>query len=386
MYYINNQRGGRYIVSEIIEKSDNPESYLLGVYKGYIETTDEMYSKILNILKARCDENNVSYNGDINSVANTIFNSIVEEVKKENQIELSFNDINNFEEEFINNINKLENMPLNKRVLAIDSIINQDVMHNPTTSIMELTREYISSKMEALVTSVNMLIAQKELDFSNFNNGFDPFADSSTPTLLTEEEQKKYKNELEFFMLLPKFSNIFRVKNKYIEKVYNMRDNFLVEEIEVEYPEYIEELKVLLNQKDENITYYYHGTQSVDDAKNIIDKGLYMQYNEIDRTAKANLSLAQILNYSYGHDNVGRYAIVVIGVPNNESVVDINIDKNVLVSSTNQGLEQGAFNPKYVIHNQYIVGYINKEQKKFIKNPNYIYGDELQNEEKPKVI
>ena len=373
-------------MSEIIEKSIYPESYLLGVYSGYIETTDEMYSKILRLLKTRCDENNISYSENINSLANTIFKSIVEEVKKENQIELSFNDINNFEEEFINNISKIENMPLNKRVLAIDSIINQDFMHNPTISIMELTREYIASKMEALDNSVCRLIEQEEFDFSNFNNEFNPFTDSRIPTLLTEEEQKKYKNELEFFMSLPKFSNMFRIKNKYIKKVYNMRNSFLIDEIKMGYPEYIEQLQELLDQKDKNVTYYYHGAQGLDDAENIINKGLYMQYNEIERAAKANLSLAQILNYSYGYDNVGRHAVVVIAVPNGENIVARNPDKNISVSGTSQGLKQGAFNPEYVIHNQYIVGYINKDEKKIIKNPNYIYDGELKNEEKPKAI
>ena len=159
-----------------------------------------------------------------------------------------------------------------------------------------------------------------------------------------------------------------------------MRNSFLIEEIKMGYPEYIEQLQELLDQKDKNVTYYYHGAQGLDDAENIINKGLYMQYNEIERTAKANLSLAQILNYSYGYDNVGRHAVVVIAVPNGENIVARNPDKNISVSGTSQGLKQGAFNPEYVIHNQYIVGYINKDEKKIIKNPNYIYDGELKND------
>ncbi len=371
-------------MSEIIKKSVYPENYLIGAYSGSIEETDEMYGKILHLLKTRCDENNISYSADIDSLANTIFKSIVGEVKKENQIELSFNDINDFEKEFLNNISEIENMPENKRVLALDSITNQDFMHNPTTSIMQLTKEYMASKMEALSDSVCGLMEQAEFDFSNFNDEFDPFSDSSA--LLTEEEKTKYKNELEFFMLLPKFSNMFRINKKYMTKVYNLRNNFLIEEIEMEYPEYIEQLQELLDQKEKNVTYYYHGAQSLSDAENIINNGLYMQYGEIGKTAKANLSLAQILHYSYGFDNVGRHAVVVIAVPNGENIVDINLDKNISVSGTSQGLQQGEFNPEYVIPNQYIVGYINKDEKIVIKNPNYIYSGELKNVENPKSI
>lgn len=97
-----------------------------------------------------------------------------------------------------------------------------------------------------------------------------------------------------------------------------------------------------------------------------------MQYGEINRTATKELSVPQILNYSYGHDNVGRYVMVVISVPKGENVVEFNHNDDVRIVGTGQGIQTiNEFKPRYVIPNKYIVGYIDKYSKKVIKNPNY---------------
>ena len=106
------------------------------------------------------------------------------------------------------------------------------------------------------------------------NNGFDPFSDSIESVLIDEETKKFYKDELEFFLMLPKFSKLFETKQKYINQILEMRNDFLVEEAKVKYPEYIEKLQNLTNNIDrEDISYYYHGAPSQDIAQKIIDDG-----------------------------------------------------------------------------------------------------------------
>ncbi len=347
------------------------ESYIEGVYDGGISRNDEMYKKILNLLKKRCDENNIDYNVDINQSTKMVFDTILEKVKEDNSVDISFNNIENFEDEFIKNIDRVKELPVDKRILTIDSIVNMDFTHNPTTSIMDLLREYIASKLETLDIDIAQLFMFNDAENNlESKDKFDPFADSSQKEL-GEEEKNFYKDELVFFLMLPNFSKMFEVKNKYIKQISKMRNGFLIDEVKMEYPEYIKQLQNLTNHTDKDISYYYHGAPSQDIAKKILDTGLYMQYNDISRTAKKELSVPEILNYSYGHDNVGRHAVVIIAVPNSEYPVVQNYDANITICGTGQGLEQVGFNPKYVIPSQYIVGYIDKDAKQFIANPNY---------------
>lgn len=359
------------------EKSPYLEGYIMGVYDGNITENDDMFNKILNLLKKRCDENDINYNIDINSYSKIVFDAILEKVKNDSDVNISFNNIENFEDEFIENVNRVNGLPIDKRVITIDSIVNMDFMHNPTTSIIGLLREYIASKLEILNTDINQqfMFNDEEDDFGN-KDKFDPFADSSKKQL-GDEEKKFYKEELDFFLMLPKFSKVFETRNKYINQISEMRNNFLVDEVKIEYPEYIKQLQDLTNHTDKDISYYYHGAPSQDIAKKILNAGLYMQYNDINRTAKKELSVSEILNYSYGHDNVGRHAVVIIAFPNGESLVNINDNTDITICGTAQGLEQSDFTPKYVIPSQYIVGYIDKDAKQLIANSNY--SKDLQN-------
>ena len=359
------------------EKNSHFEAYIEGVYDGNISRNDEMFDKILNLLKRRCDENDIDYNIDINPSAKIVFDTILEKVKEDNGVNFSFNNIENFEDEFIENVNIVNELPVDKRVLAIDSIVNMDCMHNPTTSIMGLLREYIASKLETLDLDISQLFYFADEDNSKNKDELDLIFGDSSKSELSEETKKFYRDELEFFLMLPKFSKLFETNNKYRNQILEMRNNFLVDEVKIKYPEYIEQLQDLTNHTDKNISYYYHGAPSQDIAKKILDTGLYMQYNDINRTAKKELSVSEILNYSYGHDNVGRHAVVIIAVPNGQSPISPNYDTNITIAGTAQGIEQADFNPKYVIPSQYIIGYIDKDAKQLIANSNY--SKDLQN-------
>ena len=99
----------------------------------------------------------------------------------------------------------------------------------------------------------------------------------------------------------------------------------------------------------------------------------------MSRTSTKELSVSGILDYSYGHDNVGRHAIVVISVPEGKNVIEFNQNDDVKIAGTGQGIETiSEFKPKYVIPNEYIVGYIDKDAKKVIKNPNYYLNNKVE--------
>lgn len=353
------------IEKEDIEKPEYPESYLLGVYNGKIDNNDEMYKKLLALLRRECEE--IEYQIDTSEIANEIFKRIVDEVKEENNIDLSFESIENFEEDFISNINKIMELKVEERIKALDSITNMDFMHNPTTSIMEQIRIHIASKYSEtdFLTNIEMLYEQDKHQVEAFEDSiFSIFGDEKKK--LSDKEKSKRIESLEFYLTLPELSKIFKIYLTYAKQIQQIRETFIIEEMNAN-PEYIKQLQEFMANKSPNIQYWYHGVPSVEIASKITKEGLFMKYGYIDRTAKCELTIPQILQYAYGHDQVGRHAIVIIAVPRGEGIVKPN-DRDILITGTSQGLEQGDFKPQYIIPSEYVVGYIDKDKKEIVKN------------------
>ncbi|MBE6147400.1 MAG: hypothetical protein E7168_03595 [Firmicutes bacterium] len=341
------------------------EGYVLNVHSGKLNETDSEYQMILSALKKRCQENGVEYD-DTGKKANTLLATVVNEVNQKNQTKLFFSSVDNFEQELINQINNLNNLPIDEQIITIDAITNEDFMHNRITSIMELLRKHISERLSELIYDIDRLINAEEYKIE-----FDPFTEIDGPITIGEEEKKDFKEKIELFLMLSKVSKIFSINKKYANQLYEIKSNLLIEKEKIENPKYIEELEELVNH-DNNFTYYYHGAPSKKIAEKITTEGLYMQYGEMSRTAVPNLSVSKILTYSYGHDAVGKHAIVVISVPKGENVIEINRNNDIRLSGTGQGKAlYYEFKPTYVIPSKYIIGYIDKDSKKVIKNPNY---------------
>ena len=346
-----------------------PETFLMSVYDGNLIRDDTMYFKILKVLKERCDENDITYSDNEKEQANLLFHTIVETINEQNQVKLSFSGLDQFEEELSSNIEMIKKCPPNERVLMLDSIANQDFMHNPTPSVIELVRRYIASRLQNLDNDVIELMSYINTDIED-EDTFDPFKDDEAETTLSIEEKETYKHQLEFYKMLPELSPLFKVIKQKRSEIKKLRNTFLIDQARENNPEYIEQLEKLQDEEDEMLTYYYHGAATVATEK-IMEEGLYMQYGTIERTAVPHLTPAEILAYSYGQENVGRHAIVIIAVEGNQEVVEENLDTNVRVGATGQGLAQFELSPPYKIPSQYIYGYINKDDEIVVRNPKY---------------
>ena len=252
-------------------------------------------------------------------------------------------------------------------MIQFDAITNAD-WKKPMTSLTELYNRYIATKLQTLIEDVCVLYDDRINE--KFENSFNPFG--STKIELSEETKRFYKNELEFFLLLPELSIISKTTVKYKEKVHKIRNDLLVDSEIKKFPEYINQLYDLVNHDQSNLTYYYHGADSLQNAEKIMNEGLFMQYGDINRTAKPELTIPEILDYSYGYERVGKNAIVVIGAPKYKGIIKHNTNNNIEVAGTGQGMKGiDGFIPPYIIPSEYIVGYIDKINKKIIYNNNF---------------
>ena len=134
-------------------------------------------------------------------------------------------------------------------------------------------------------------------------------------------------------------------------------------------------LDTIMNHDKSTNSYYYHGTQSLDAAESIIRTGLAMSRDDLSSTAIRELNKDEVILYERGlTGEIGRDAIVIIDVPLDELGKEKNIIQNNNDASINflpSGLQGLNGKPNYIISPEFIVGYIDKQNKKVIFNPEY---------------
>lgn len=212
-----------------------------------------------------------------------------------------------------------------------------------------------------------------EDDFSSF----DEF-----PKLETSDSNKEGKKEIENEKLIEflKFINA-------IPELINCRINYEKESqiLQLEYQkkkleefysneEFMKDFSKIM-EHDNNHRYWFHGTQCLEDAYSILEQGLGLMQEDISSTAYSEFTMDEVILYSRGFfGEIGRDAIVIIDMPvinnKNQNIVEkINSDSNInFAPSGLQGLDGKA---NYIIDKKYIVGIVDKQNKKIIFNPKY---------------
>ena len=171
--------------------------------------------------------------------------------------------------------------------------------------------------------------------------------------------------------------------DKISRKLIELKNKKIIEEYFSD-EEFVQDFDMIMEHDKKLKTYYFHGTQSLEDAYSILEQGLGMMQDKLESTTYREMSKEDIITYSRGFDGlIGRYAVVIIDVPNGVNVVQKR-DKNIKINFVPSGL-QGFGEAEYIIPNKYIVGFVDKENKKIVLNPNYIEYEKF-SEQKRKTI
>lgn len=141
--------------------------------------------------------------------------------------------------------------------------------------------------------------------------------------------------------------------------------------------EFYENLRKIMNHDNKKHKYYFHGTQSLEGAESILKEGLGMADISLESTAVAEMEIKEVLLYNRSFDKaIGRDAVVIIDIPIEDNGKRKNIvkpmPKGKKVHFTPSGTHGLNRKPEYIIDSKYIVGYIDKKNKKVIFNDKYI--------------
>lgn len=212
-----------------------------------------------------------------------------------------------------------------------------------------------------------------EDDFSSF----DEF-----PKLEISDSNKEGKKEIEDEKLIEflKFINaspeLINCRINYEKESQILQLEYQKKKLEEFYSneEFMKDFSKIM-EHDSNHRYWFHGTQCLEDAYSILEQGLGLMQEDISSTAYCEFTMDEVILYSRGFGGeIGRDAIVIIDMPvinnKNQNIIEkINSDSNInFAPSGLQGLDGKA---NYIIDKKYIVGIVDKQNKKIIFNPKY---------------
>lgn len=301
--------------------TDDPNAW-----QNNMESVFKVQSKVLE----ECQKNQIVYEKDPNKIIEKILKTL--SIRSETNLE-KYADGKELET-YIQN--KLQDPKTDKDYLASSLSFDVQMMH-----------EYISIMLDESYTLIRSLIDKK---MTNRSEVLKEFA--------------------EYTIVFEKYLELEQRIKQYISYINKLDKSSKLEELTND-SKFMAELEELITHNDDE-TLYYHGTPSRHDAENILEKGLFLNSDNILTTTFGNLSLKEILSYQYGDNfnKVGDYMIVIKG-PKEEDVVrettDIEKRENNNIAARRLGLMVPV--NKYIVEPQYIVGIIDKVEHVIIKNP-----------------
>ena len=189
---------------------------------------------------------------------------------------------------------------------------------------------------------------------------------------LTNQELSSCIKFLNSYPLLIKYK-----KNglKIVNELFNLVQKTKLNEF-YSNKEFYEDFKKIFAHDLKKHVFHFHGTQSLKSADTIIREGLGMMKEDLSTTTYPELSMDEVMLYSRGFGGeIGRDAIVIIDQPIQEGGKQKRIveplPKGKKIHFTPSGLQGLTGKPNYIVNPQYIVGYVDKKNKKIVYNDKY---------------
>ena len=179
-----------------------------------------------------------------------------------------------------------------------------------------------------------------------------------------------------------KFINIIEPFVKYrklgfniINKLYELARQKKLEDF-YSNEEFSAMFDLIMEHDKTKCSYYFHGTQCLEDAQNIIDEGLGMMQDNLESTAYREFTKDEVILYERGFGGeIGRDAIVIVEVPKNSNGEEENIVKKLKniasIHFSPSGLQGLNGKPNYIVLPENIVGYVDKKNKQIVFNSKY---------------
>ena len=230
-----------------------------------------------------------------------------------------------------------------------------------------LTTEWDYEKAKSDLQYTCLLLANYVSDFFRISN-------RAILALIGKSEVDKeiLKAYTEFLISMPKYVKTREYLVSRASKLGEKRQQMRNEKFHSDET-FIEEINKIIAHDSNSSEYLYHVPQTEEDAKKILEEGLYMFSDRMSSSTISELTTEEILQHGYGSNfQYFEEYVVVIDKPINADIIEeIPEEKRnyINIMPRRPGLVNKK--PTHVIPSQYVVGYIDKEQLKVVYNPNY---------------
>ena len=186
------------------------------------------------------------------------------------------------------------------------------------------------------------------------------------------------ENLMNYMKFINTVSELMQYRDLGINTVNKLRELVTQKKLEDFYSN--EDFSVMFDEimehDKEKSSYYFHGTQSLEDAESIIEEGLGMMRDDLTSTSYREFTKDEVILYERGFGGeIGHDAVVIIDVPKDSEGRELNVVEPLQEGSSIsfspsglQGLDGGA---NYVVNSEHIVGYVDKRNKQIVFNPKY---------------
>lgn len=246
-----------------------------------------------------------------------------------------------------------------------DHYANVDI--NDCYSEEKIEKDFNEYKEKGLkqLKKVNYYGKQEKISnytFNHFNLNYKLIRALSDKKLFNRKQI--LKDWAEFLIVLPKVCSIMNTLGNCNEKIHEIEKNNMINGF-TEDSKFMSDLEKLLKHKEDE-EYYFHATNS-GYVESILNKGLFLGSPYLDSTAIPNLNKDEVLEYEYGDGRLSHSssAVIVLKKPKDQDIVRPStveerencapVARRFLVAHSMNG---------YVIDKKYIVGAIDKKNKK----------------------
>lgn len=202
--------------------------------------------------------------------------------------------------------------------------------------------------------------------------------DFENQQVASKEEKLSDEELLECIKFLNTFQKLMQLKSNGTKVLRELDEKVKSKKLDEYYSDkdFASEYERIMTHNKQKHKYLFHGTQDIESAESILKQGLGMMRGDLDSTTYEELSMDGLLLYSRGFlGEIGNDAIVIIDQPVNEEGKRENIvqelEENQEIKFLPSGLQGLDRKPKYIVDPKYIVGFVNKRDKKIIFNPKY---------------
>ena len=180
---------------------------------------------------------------------------------------------------------------------------------------------------------------------------------------------------IKFINIIEPFIKYRKIGFNIINKLYELSRQKKLEDF-YSNEEFSEMFDLIMQHDITKCSYYYHGTQCLEDAQSIIDEGLGMMQDNLQSTSYREFTKDEVILYERGFGGeIGRDAIVIIEIPKNSNGEELNIVTQLQDASSihfsPSGLQGLNGKPNYVVLPENIVGYVDKKNKQIVFNSKY---------------